>query len=585
MRGKTRAGTEVAAPGLAQDPPVARLTGVRPQRALALPLAFTLMLVAFGLLPSAQQNPKLLWSFWGAGAGLLAWNAALLAAALGRGRTLAIHVVLRPQHYLQACAQAAVFAYWGWYWREVYNSVDLIATQLLFAYAFDILLTWSRRDTYTLGFGPFPIIFSTNLFLWFRPDWFYLQFLMVAVGFAAKELIRWNKEGRRVHIFNPSSFSLGLFSMVLILTGTTHLTWGPEIAATLFNPPQIYVMIFLVGLPAQYLFGVTSMTMSAVVTTYVFGLLYFAATGTYFFFDSYIPIAVFLGMHLLFNDPSTSPRTELGRIIFGMLYGLSAVVIFGLFSRAGEPTFYDKLLAVPILNLMIQGIDRAARSSALKRFDPAALWRGLTPRRRNLAYIGVWTLVFAIMSAAEGVGDTHRGRWLPFWEQACNEGLRNGCRNLALLETVYCNSGSGWACNELGILISEIRLDDVQAAVQAFERSCELGFSAACANADIRATGAGALQHRAPRPADYFVVLREGKGSLPDRTPLALYKRACTQGWADGCHNVAMLYQRGDGTARDEARAREYLERACELGLTQACRELDNPRDDATESR
>src|SRR5205814_7724797 len=65
-----------------------------------------------------------------------------------------------------------------------------------------------------------------------------------------------------------------------------------------------------------------SMTMSAVVTTYVFGRVYFALTGTYFFYDSYIPISVFLGMHLLFNDPATSPRTELGRIIYGSLYGL-----------------------------------------------------------------------------------------------------------------------------------------------------------------------------------------------------------------------------------------------------------------------
>ena len=67
----------------------------------------------------------------------------------------------------------------------------------LFACAFDMLLTWSRRDAYVLGFGPFPVIFSINLFLWFKPDWFYLQFLMVALGFAAKELIRWDKEGRR----------------------------------------------------------------------------------------------------------------------------------------------------------------------------------------------------------------------------------------------------------------------------------------------------------------------------------------------------------------------------------------------------
>ena len=50
--------------------------------------------------------------------------------------------------------------------------------------------------------------------------------------------------------------------------------------------------------------------------------------GTYLFIDSYIPIAVFLGMHLLFTDPSTSPRTELGRLIFGAIYGLSVIVLY-----------------------------------------------------------------------------------------------------------------------------------------------------------------------------------------------------------------------------------------------------------------
>ena len=197
----------------APQPSPARFAELPPVRALILPLTFTLLLIALGLHPAAQQNPALQWSLWGTGAALLAWIAALLATA--RGRRLVLDVVLRKQHYVQACAQSAVFLYWGWYWREVYDSVHLIAAQLVFAYAFDMLLTWSRRDTYTLGFGPFPIIFSINLFLWFKPDWFYLQFVMVAVGFGVKELLRWNKAGRRTHIFNPSSFPLGLFSIVL----------------------------------------------------------------------------------------------------------------------------------------------------------------------------------------------------------------------------------------------------------------------------------------------------------------------------------------------------------------------------------
>ena len=333
---------------------------------------------------------------------LVAWNVALLAVARRRGRTLALDIVVRRQHYLQACAQSVILLYWGWYWREVYDSAHLIAAQLVFAYAFDMLLTWSRRDTYTLGFGPFPVIFSINLFLWFKPDWFYLQFVMVALGFSVKELVRWHRDGRHVHIFNPSSFPLSLFAVVLFLADATHLTWGVEIATTQLYPPHIYLVIFLVSLPAQFLFGVASMTLSAVLSSYVFAITYYAATGTYFFLVPSIPIAVFLGMHLLFNDPSTSPRTELGRIMFGVLYGLSVVLLFALLDRTGAPTFYDKLLAVPILNLLVQVLDRAARSAALMRFDPAQLGSRLAPRRRHLAYMAVWAAVFAVMQLQTG---------------------------------------------------------------------------------------------------------------------------------------------------------------------------------------
>ena len=377
-------------------------TALPSARALALPLTFTLLLIALGFEPSVRHQPVLVWSFWGASAVLLVWNAVLLAVVRRSGRTLAVEVVLRKQHYLQACAHLSILIYWGWYWHQVYDAAPLIAAQLVFAYALDALLSWSRRDTYTFGFGPFPIIFSTNLFLWFKSDWFYLQFLLVAVGFAAKELIRWNKDGRRVHIFNPSSFPLALFSLALLLTGSTRISWGPEIAATQFNPPHIYLLIFLVALPGQFLFGVASMTLSAVATIYAFCLTYFLATGSRYFLELPFPIAIFLAMHLLFTDPSTSPRTELGRLMFGVLYASSVLALYALLDWLGLPTFYDKLLAVPLLNLSIQGIDKAARSNLLMRFDPGALGRGLTARGRNLAYMAIWIGLFVTMQIQTG---------------------------------------------------------------------------------------------------------------------------------------------------------------------------------------
>jgi hypothetical protein len=545
------AGRKRPAAKVTSDHPAPTRLALSPVRALGFPLAFTLALAALAFTPAVQKNPRLFWSFIAAVGVLLAWNAALFLWK--RQRALTIDVALRKQHYLQACAQGSVLLYWGWYWPPVYDAAHLLVAQLLFAYAFDMLLAWSHRDGYTLGFGQFPVIFSTNLFLWFKEDWFYLQFLMIAVGFAAKDLIRWDKVGRRTHIFNPSSFPLSVFSVVLIMTGASRITWGEEIATTQFFPPHMYVFLFLIGLPGQLLFGVTTMTMSAVVTTYLFGLFYYAITGTYFFIDSYIPIAVFLGMHLLFTDPSTSPRTDLGRIIFGTLYGLSVIVAYVLLDRAGLPTFYDKLLPVPILNLSIKAIDRLARSPALARLDPTRLVATLKPLRRHLAYVAVWAATFAILHASGGVGDRHPGHWIPFWQQACDESRPRGCENLGVIELAHCRDGSGWACNELGTLVASQRLEagsplsgvlhrvSPDPAAGFFRRACTLGFGAGCENQTIHAAGQGGLRRPPPRPADYPIVLREGKGPLPDRTLGELLTRACDQGWTAGCDDLAKL--------------------------------------------
>jgi hypothetical protein len=489
------------------------------RRAGALPLLWTLSLLTFAAYPPVRQNPRLLWSFLGAGAILLAWNAALLLVSRSR-RAFILDISLRPQHYVQACAHTSIFLYWGWYWRPVYDYAYLIVAQLLFAYAFDALLTWSRAERFTLGFGPFPIVFSTNLFLWFKPDWFYLQFLMLAVGFTAKSLIRWNRDGRQAHIFNPSSFMLTVFSLALLVTGRTDITWGQDIAVTQFFPPHMYVFLFLVALPGQLLFGVTTMTMAAVMTTYAFGLAYFALTGTYYFFDAYIPIAVFLGMHLLFTDPSTAPRTEGGRILFGALYGLSTAGLYAWLGTAGYPTFYDKLLQVPLLNLSVKAIDWAFRSTPLTRLDPGRAWQGLARGRRNLAYVSVWALVFALMHAVQGVGDRHPGQWLPFWQQACGEGRAGACRHLSQMHATYCRAGSLWSCREL--------------------ESMDEGRPTAAAGNNVEPRTALSTDARTPDgalpPIDELpILLRGSKGPIEDRNPASLRARACTQGWTDLC--------------------------------------------------
>src|SRR5262245_34641108 len=233
------------APTPAQSTPPA--PSASPARPLAFPAAMAFTLVVFALL--SRQRAEVFWTFMGTGLALLAWIAALFVSARQKHRALVVQVLVRRQHWVQACAQGSVLLYWGWHSRVVYPFLPFVLAQLVFAYAFDSLLTWARRDTYALGFGPFPIIFSINLFLWFKLDWFYWQFAMVATGFLAKELIRWTREGKRVHIFNPSSFPLGLFSLVLILIGASNATFGNLIANTQADVPSLYLVIFLIALP------------------------------------------------------------------------------------------------------------------------------------------------------------------------------------------------------------------------------------------------------------------------------------------------------------------------------------------------
>jgi hypothetical protein len=305
----------------------------------------------------------------------------------------------------------------------------------------------------------------------------------------------------------------------------------------------MYLAIFLVGMPGQYLFGVTPMTAAAVVTAFVCSTVYYAATGVFFFSDSHVPIAVFIGMTLLFTDPATSPRTEIGRIMYGVLYGLTTVLLYGALLRAGMPGFYDKLLQVPLLNLSTKMLDRLAGSPLLQSIDPAA-WglpavalakagRALVPRQRHLAYMVVWAVAFGAMSASGYLGDKHPGQWLPFWQKACAADLRSACLDLYFQEDGYCEDGSGWACNELGILLAE-HYANRSRATTSFERACQLRFSAGCDNSVAIKEG-DMFRRDAPTLADYPFILRGSKGPFPDREPGQLYARACVQGWPGTC--------------------------------------------------
>jgi TPR repeat protein len=554
-------------------------------KVLWLPAVLALLLAAFPLVSSrAGDNPHLAQSLWFTSAVLLIFTLVLSWSANRAGRTLYYEVVLNKVHYVQLVMHISVYSYWGWYWREVYHYVPLLIAQLVFAYALDMLICWSRRDKWIAGFGPFPIILSTNLFLWFRDDWFYLQFLLIATGVIGKEFIKWKREGRLTHIFNPSALSLFLFSVVLIATKNTDMTWGIEIANTIHRPPHIYLEIFLLGLVVQSLFRVTLVTLFSAVALCLLNLVYTGITGDYNFIDSNIPVAVFLGLHLLVTDPATSPRKSLGKVLFGLMYGAGVFGVYRLLVLLNAPEFYDKLLCVPILNLTVCALDRFSgyageKFKALSRFKLPS-WN---PRQANFGWMGVWVTLFIVMVSTGFLskGKDHPGGDPEYWHRACEQGRGSACATWVRTLNAMCESNASAACLTLGQVLNEGQIVPRNAALAGVSlgRACDLNSASGCSKLVefAQSGGVDALTQscNGGNGAGCFILgslYSAGSGVHQDSTlAFNLFRKSCDSGWWRGCGRLGVSYLVGQGTPIDPVKAVESLEKGCQGHNAASC--------------
>jgi hypothetical protein len=122
-------------------------------------------------------------------------------------------------------------------------------------------------------------------------------------------------------------------------------------------------------------------------------------------------------------------------------------------------------------------------------------------------------------------------------------------------------------------MLLERRKDSPQMAVNAFQSACVTGFPVGCQNALL--ADRGLIPARAlPRADDFAILMREGKGALPEMTPFQLFTRACDQGWMTGCAQLADAYLRGDGTAKNYELAEREYSKACEGGVASACSDI-----------
>jgi hypothetical protein len=300
------------------------------------------------------------------------------------------------------------------------------------------------------------------------------------------------------------------------------------------------------------------MTLAAVVMIWALNPAYTASTTTPFFIFSNIPAPIFLGLHLLVTDPATSPRTGLGKLIFGGLYGLGAFAFYGILVHLDSLSVYDKLLPVPLLNLGVRVIDGFVRN--VKSIPWLQVLTGQGSRGLNVLHMGAWVVVFTTMLTTSYVQGKHEGGTIEFWKRKLAEG-RPGAGK-ALVEVLKSQSRDNYApaWNELGILYLQGQLvaRDPVVAARCFTRACKLGSIPASAN--IAAQFLGNPSAKSARVIE-LAFDRLEKECAGDTDPV-FYQL------------VGFAYETGRARPRDLERARMYYEKGCAKKNREACNAL-----------
>jgi hypothetical protein len=281
-------------------------------------------------------------------------------------------------------------------------------------------------------------------------------------------------------------------------------------------------------------------------------------------------------------------------VVFGSLYGLANFALFAILGRYGVPDFYDKLLPVPILNLLVIWIDRFARSGFMERVRRLEV--AFKPRALNLAHIGCWAALFTWMWLSGFVEAPHPGNSIAFWKEAYEQGKPAAGRNYMKMAGTAADAGDPAALNELGeiYLNGDIVPQNLGAATYYFAESAARGYRPGRVNvaalyaahnlgvsADVVRGSFDRLEQTLGQSVDgrdaYLLGWAHEMGQVRNQDPrraLELYAFASQRGNLEACLGIARIWSDElEGTVPNAVVA-QALERGCGAQDARACRSL-----------
>ncbi len=310
---------------------------------------------------------------------MVAWLALLVRL---RRRSTALRWVetVKPTHLLPVALQLTLFLYWGLYDRAVGELLGDLVIQVMFAYGLEAwFLAWRNEGRVQIGASVLPIVGSMNLFVWFLGEDRWLALVTLTLAIASKHLIQ--REGR--HIFNPSAFGIAITGALCMLMPNTFGFF--DLSHAFNSGPNMVELILLLALIAQLRVPIVLVSMGAFIALLLLVDTQVLTRPTALWGP------VFLALCLLVTDPATIPKTPVGKLLFGTIYGAMMALLATGLTAMGENDFFSKVFPLPLVNGLVPLFDRwGAR---------AETWtRGALEPRHNRVHVGLWiALVLSVL--------------------------------------------------------------------------------------------------------------------------------------------------------------------------------------------
>ena len=508
---------------------------------------------------------------------------------------------LTLKQMIQQLAQVSIYVGLSIHWPQMREQLPLTLAQVLFAYQLDIAWVWLKRSPqYRLSLSPTPIILSINLFIWFKDSVFYWQWLLIVFAIFSRSLFTYvektiesDQAQQEVkikrNIFNPSALAISVAGLLLIVTRSTHITWGESLAIQHGAGDYAYWTIFAAGFLAQFFVPIAWVTISGTLSYLALDTLYFQQFNSYQFIDTAIPPAVFLGLNLLITDPRTIPKKRVGQISYGIAYACLSFVCFSLLKMMVEPaqgtvpafnpSFLDKALAIPLLNLSVPFINRFSSSrTSIKHAGINKLTMALC-----------WLLLFTFY--VQPHLKAHPGKKLIFWTDHCQKDMdqpapvedpTQACQVRDHLLALQCESGDLKLCHNLAVS----PWTKPQRAQHLLETSCQKGLDLSCVmlgeqyyeqalqmrRKNLSPQQILPLVERAQMLWESACGLQDALTKSTDLKPNnTLDSSDRQQSASQACFHLANLLATPWARAPQMSKALLCLERACQYGMQQAC--------------